>query len=45
MPHCDYWLTAADRRRPSETRPAWQRLTAAILVAVFLLLLAGLDLF
>jgi hypothetical protein len=46
---CGYWLTAADRRRlrPGESRPVWQRLTAAILIAGFLLflILAGITLF
>jgi hypothetical protein len=46
---CGYWLTAADRRklRPSKRRPAWQKSTASILIAAFILclILAGLTIF
>jgi hypothetical protein len=46
---CGYWLTDADRRglRPSESLPAWQKFTAAIIILAFLvcLLVAGLTIF
>jgi hypothetical protein len=46
---CGYWLSEADRRklRRGEERPAWQRATAAILIAGFILclILAGLTIF
>ena len=47
--NCGYWLSDADRRavRPSESKPMWLRLTAAILLAAFLfsLLAVGFTLF
>lgn len=48
-PKCGYWLTAADRRklRPGESRPAWQSLTAVIIILAFLicLLMGGFAIF
>jgi hypothetical protein len=41
--HCDYWLSAADRRAMyrDEAKPLWLRLTAAIvLLAILVSLLA-----
>jgi hypothetical protein len=37
-PACGYWLTDADRQKlyASESRPMWQKVTAVILLAVFL---------
>ncbi len=48
-PSCGYWLTEGDRRRlgRSESRPRWQKITAAVFVVAFvlILLLAGIRLF
>jgi hypothetical protein len=37
-PACGYWLSADDRRqlRPHETKPAWVKATALVLLAMFL---------
>jgi hypothetical protein len=48
-PKCGYWLSAADRRqlRRGESRPAWQKAIATLLIAAFILclILAGLTVF
>jgi hypothetical protein len=48
-PACGYWLSDADRRQmwPSESKPLWLRVTAAIVLAAFLvsLLAIGVTLF
>ncbi len=47
-PACGYWLSDADRRAmwAGASRPAWQKITALVLLAVFLAgLLATMGLF
>lgn len=47
-PACGYWLSEADRRAlgTGASRPAWQKITALVLLAVFLAgLLATMGLF
>jgi hypothetical protein len=42
-PHCGYWLSAADRRAmyPLESKPLWQRVTAAIVLLAILISLVA----